>query len=519
MRVGHVAAHAPGRLYQRRALRTSAPKEVGPLIAGIGIAAVAYGTKLLVEAAQSGRAQQVVSQAAEAVRDAASAAQQRSASAAASGRKPDAAEPDEAQRRSSVNAYFTTDVMGVDLGEGAKAWSGASAAIVDSRSARVVENEQGMRATPSLVAFTESGDILVGQPAKKLLFARGATPVTGFSQMLGLRFDSQEFVELRDAGAFGKLEVIADTRERDISDDVDANSRAAAIRVHGLMHRPEELSSRVLGSLKGSAEAALGNRVVLSAVIAAPVCASVSTRNAIIAAGKRAGLRRVELIDAPVAGACAASLELPTMTDVANLGVYELGGRGFSFSVLERSSASSPGWSVRAARRHTLLGSESFDLAIVDWLAASFQAEHGIDLSKDHLALQRLHEAAESAKLELCSAPQASVSLPFITADAEGPKHLDTSLTRAKLDELIEPVLQHSLTEVDKTLGDAGMHMTGLDGVLLVGGAARLASVADLVTRHANGVPVHRTDRPEEVIALGAAVYAQELQELEFAAQ
>ena len=299
-----------------RALRTSAPKEVGPLIAGIGIAAVAYGTKLLVEAAQSGRAQQVVSQAAEAVRDAASAAQQRSASAAASGRKPDAAEPDEAQRRSSVNAYFTTDVMGVDLGQVQRHGRGASAAIVDSGSARVVENEQGMRATPSLVAFTESGDILVGQPAKKLLFARGATPVTGFSQMLGLRFDSQEFVELRDAGVFGKLEVVADTRSATASDGDDDAAAAAQQRSRDPCARfdaPSRGAKRaLLGSLKGSAEAALGNRVVLSAVIAARMRERVDAEcnHCLPASAQASG---VELIDAPVAGACAASLELPTI--------------------------------------------------------------------------------------------------------------------------------------------------------------------------------------------------------------
>ena len=504
-----------------RHLRATPPKEIAPLLAGVGIAVAAYGTKLLIDAAQSGRVQQAVRD----VADAASAAG-KAASAAASGaaasasnrrrsREAAAASAAEAseERHSNVDAYFTTDVMGVDLGSGAKAWSGACAAIVESGAPRVVENEQGMRATPSVVAFTDGGEVLVGQPAKKLLFARSATPVTAFSQLLGVAHDSAELAELRDAGVLGSLDVVA----------AGGGSGGAAIRVHGVTHRPEELSARVLSTLKTSAESALGNRVVLSAVVCAPVLANDATRDAIVAAGKRAGLRRVDLIEAPVAGACAAALEVEELANVRTLGVYELGGRGFSFSVLERDGSSGSGgdgdgdgsgagWAVRSAERRPLLGSELFDGAVVDWLVSSFLDEHGLDLGKDHLALQRLHEAAEASKLELCSAPQASISLPFITADADGPKHLDASLTRAKLDELIEPILRESLPAVDAAVGGAN-----LDGVLLVGGAARLASVVDVVGEHLRGVPVYRTSRPEEAVALGAAAHAAQLQALEYA--
>ena len=503
----------------RRSLRATPPKEVGPLIAGIGVAVMAYGAKLLMEAARSGQAQEAMQRAAESVRAGAAAASSAASSATTSARRrtaSSAAASEEEQRHGSpIDSYFTTDVMGVDLGQGAKAWSGACAAIVERGDARVVENAQGQRATPSMVAFTDGGELLVGQPAKKLLFARGATPIAVHTQLLGLAHDSDVLRQLLHAGLLGALDVVADG-----SDSADAR---AVFRVHGVHHRPEELTARVLGSLKDAAESALGNRKILSAVAGAPVLATDATREAIVAAGRRAGLSHIDLIDVPVAGACAAADELPQLGGARKIGVYDLGGASFSFSVLERTDGGAHGlgevgdvgWRVLGASRRPLLGGEGFDVAIVDHLVSSFRQEHSIDLSVDHLALQRLHEAAETAKLELSTAHQAAISLPFITADASGPKHLEMSLGRARFHTLIEPLLLQSTPACEEALANAGVGKGALDAVLLIGGSARVEAVAE----HAAsvlGAPTLRMARPEEAVALGAATVAQGLQEREF---
>ena len=266
-------------------------REIGPLIAGVGVALAAYSAKLLIEAASSGQMQAAMKDAANAASSAANAASSAASSAAASaksaassarrrGAATAAAQDydDEPSSRSSMDSYFTTDVMGVDLGQGAKAWSGACAAIVEGGSPRVVENAQGQRATPSVVTFTDGGEVLVGQPAKKLLFAKNATPVDISTRLLGLPYDSDELKEMESSGLFGRLEVA--------SDSATGN---AVVKVLGVSHKPEELSSRLLSTLKESAEAALGNRKIVSAVVGAPVLSSEATHNAMIAAGRRAG--------------------------------------------------------------------------------------------------------------------------------------------------------------------------------------------------------------------------------------
>jgi len=276
--------------------------------------------------------------------------------------------------------------------------------------------------------------------------------------------------------------------------------------------------------LRSSAEAALGGgRSVLSAVIGTPVGASEATRSALVAAGKRAGLHRVELIDEAIAGACAAEHELKeSLTPVRRLGVYALGGKAFSFSVLERAvvgahnGATLHGWSVLAAQRSLLIGAERFDEAIVDFLVAGFKEEHGIDLTRDHLALQRLHEAAETAKVALTAAVTSTISLPFITADAKGPKHMEVSLSRAKFDSLVEPTLHASMQVSTAVLAAASVRPSDLDAILLLGGSARTAAVAALATRHFGRSPL-RMARPEEAIALGAAALAQRMQAQQFA--
>ena len=522
---------------QRRFLRATPPKLVGPLIAGIGVAAMAYGAKVLIQAAQSGEAQEAMKKAAEGIKSAASGAASAASAAASSAansaasaasaasastatpkkspggrRRKQPQQQEQQQQRADMDSYFTTDVMGVELGDGAKAWSGATAAIFENDAARVVENEQGARSTPSVVAFTDGGEVVVGQPAKKLLFSTRATTVSLHSLLLGVEFSSDDCAALRDGGAFEDLEVAA-------SADGGAGGDAAVIRVHNVAHRPEELSGRVLASLKESAESALGNRSVLSAVLGAPVLASQGTRAALVAAGKRAGLSKVTLLDAAVSGACAAALELPEIEQCTTLGVYALNGRSFSFSILERGGGGEehPGWDVRGARRQALLGGENFDVAVVEHLVSSFLEEHGIDLRHDHLALQRLHEAAEGAKLELCKEKEASISLPFITADASGPKHLEKTLSRSRFDALCEPTLSMSTPLCDGALDEAGVAKSDLHAVLIIGGSARLSAVERHVSDLFPGLPTLRTARPEEAVALGAAMHAQRLQALEYA--
>jgi len=254
------------------------------------------------------------------------------------------------------------------------------------------------------------------------------------------------------------------------------------------------------------------------------VLASERTREALVTAGKRAGLHRVELLEEPVAAALSAELEIgAALESVTRLGVYDLGGQVFSFSILERiesapltdadvAPAVSAGWAVLGARRQSLLGSEQFDDAIVRWLVRGFEEEHGLDLSADYLALQRLYEAAESAKLELSSSGGvAAISLPFITADASGPKHLDAALSRAKLESLLQPTLAQTTAACDEALRDAAVRASDLDAVLLIGGSARSSAVEEHVASQFGRRPI-RISRPEEAVALGAAVHAQRLQ-------
>jgi molecular chaperone DnaK len=220
-----------------------------------------------------------------------------------------------------------------------------------------------------------------------------------------------------------------------------------------------------------------------------------------------------------VAAAAAAESELGAeMARVDTLGVYSLGGRGFSFTVLERREAdegAAVGWGIAAARRVDGGGLEAIDSLLVESLVAEFAREETIDLSQDHLALARLHDAAESAKLELCSAGAASISLPFITADASGPKHMELTLSRARFDELARPVLRGTLQSCDEALAEAGVRAASLDAVLLVGGSARLPVVAELAAEHFGAAPL-RLARPEEAVAIGAARRAQELLELRY---
>lgn len=401
-------------------------------------------------------------------------------------------------------SYFTTDVMGVDLGQGPKEWSSACVAVVEDGETRVVESAQGQRHTPSLIVFQDNGE-LVGQPALRLLFSRTDTAVHGHQLLLGVPFDSAE------------CEEVARALPLELTPDAEGN---AAVLVHGVTHSAPDLSARLLAQLKGNAETALGGRSVLSAVVGVPVDATPAVRAALSAAGTRAGLQRVELLAEPVAAVIGAGRELPEVAAMRTLGVYALGGRSFSFSVLRRlDAADAPppqsGWEVVAARGERLLGSEAFDDAVVAHLIESFHANEGIDLTTDNLAMHRLHEAAERAKSELCSEGASKISLPFISADASGPKHLELSLGRAKFEQLIAAHLERTLLLCESALSAAKMRATELDAVLLVHGSARAPAVQRLVRQLCGKEPL-RLARPEESVAIGAAAHAEALQAAQY---
>ena len=488
-----------------RGFRATRPAEIGPLIAGVGVAVAAYSLQLMLKAASNPKFQ-------EAMRDTAEKAQQAAASASSRSAERQSAPSAAASKPAS---YFTTDVMGVDLGQGAKDWSSACVAVVEDGEARVVPNAQGVRHTPSMVAFQDDGE-LVGQPAKKLLFSRTAAVVHGHQLLLGLPYASDECAEV--AKALPHLDVAA-------ADAADADA-AAAIMVHGVAHSPADITARVLRQLKGNAEDALGGRSVLCAVVGVPVDASASLRAALEAAGKRAGLRQLELLAEPVAAATAAEAgELSSeLAGAATIGVYSLGGRSFSFSVLRRAAEGStatagalqPGWEVVAAESERLLGSEAFDELVVAELVSDFKASEGIDLSSDNLAMGRLHEAAEHAKAELCSSGSSRISLPFITADASGPKHMELTLSRAKWGAVVAPQLQRTLPVCEAALASARVAATDLDAVLLLGGSARAPALQQLVQQLCGGKEPLRLARPEESIALGAAAHARALQAAQY---
>ena len=295
------------------------------------------------------------------------------------------------------------------------------------------------------------------------------------------------------------------------------------------LHPPAELSAAVIEALRRASESALGGRSVLSAAIGAPALASDALRDALVAAGRRAGLQQIEIVDEHLAAARAAEHELPAaLADARTLGVYDLGARAFSFGVLRRADGADGGgggfdggggggggWEVAAARREALLGSEALDDALVDHLVDTFRDAEGIDLTADHLALQRLHEAAELAKGELCAAPSARVSLPFISADAAGPKHLELTISQAAFGRLASPTLDATLPLCADALADAGVAPAELDAVLVVGGAARAPALCAAVAGFFGREPI-RPERPEEAVALGAALYAAEFQERKF---
>ncbi|HXA71340.1 MAG TPA: molecular chaperone DnaK [Stellaceae bacterium] len=371
-------------------------------------------------------------------------------------------------------------VIGIDLGT-----TNSCVAVMEGKSAKVIENAEGMRTTPSMVAFTESGERLVGQAAKRQGITNPENTFYGVKRLIGRRFE--------DPMVKKEMDLVPFKISRGDNGDAWVEGR-------GKKYAPSQISAFVLQKMKETAEAYLGETVT-EAVITVPAYFNDSQRQATKDAGKIAGLEVLRIINEPTAAALAYGLEKKGTGIIA---VYDLGGGTFDISVLEIGDGV---FEVKATNGDTFLGGEDFDKRIIDYLADEFKKEQGIDLRSDRLALQRLKEAAEKAKIELSSATQTEVNLPFITADQTGPKHLNIKLTRAKLEALVDDLIQRTIEPCKNALKDAGLKASEIQEVILVGGMTRMPKVIEAVKQFFGKEP-NRSVNPDEVVAVGAAIQA-----------
>src|SRR5690348_4427609 len=371
-------------------------------------------------------------------------------------------------------------VIGIDLGT-----TNSCVAILEGKDVRVIENAEGARTTPSMVAFTDSGERLVGQSAKRQAVTNPSNTLYAIKRLIGRRYDDP--MVAKDKGLVPYQIVRGDNGD-------------AWVEVKGQKYSPSQISAFILGKMKETAEAFLGESVT-QAVITVPAYFNDSQRQATKDAGKIAGLEVLRIINEPTAAALAYGMDKKHTGTIA---VYDLGGGTFDISVLEIGDGV---FEVKSTNGDTFLGGEDFDQRLVNYLADEFKKESGIDLRTDRLALQRLKEAAEKAKIELSSAMQTEVNLPFITADASGPKHLTMKITRAKLEALVDDLIQKTIPPVRQALKDAGVSANQIDEVILVGGMTRMPKVQDVV-KQLFGKEPHKGVNPDEVVAVGAAIQA-----------
>lgn len=375
-------------------------------------------------------------------------------------------------------------VIGIDLGT-----TNSCVAVMEGGSPKVIENAEGARTTPSIVAFAKDGERLIGQPAKRQAVTNGDNTIFAVKRLIGRRFDDP--VTKKDT------ELVPYTIARGPNGD-------AWVKAGGEEYSPSQISAFILQKMKETAESYLGETVT-QAVITVPAYFNDAQRQATKDAGKIAGLEVLRIINEPTAAALAYGLDKDNNKTIA---VYDLGGGTFDISVLEIGDGV---FEVKATNGDTFLGGEDFDAKIVQFLADEFKKVEGIDLTKDKLALQRLKEAAEKAKIELSSAQTTEVNLPFITADATGPKHLVKSISRADLERLVEDLVKRTLDPCKKALADAGLQASAIDEVVLVGGMTRMPRVREVVKQFFGKEP-HTGVNPDEVVAIGAAIQAGVLQ-------
>ncbi len=375
-------------------------------------------------------------------------------------------------------------IIGIDLGT-----TNSCVAVMEGSGARVIENSEGDRTTPSVVAFTEDGgEVLVGQTAKRQSVTNPRHTVFAVKRLIGRRFDEGEVQKDIKLVPFGI---------------VKADNGDAWVEAHGKKMAPPEVSARVLGKMKQTAEEYLGEEVT-EAVITVPAYFNDSQRQATKDAGRIAGLEVKRIINEPTAAALAYGMD--KKHGDTKIAVYDLGGGTFDISIIEIAEVDGEHqFEVLATNGDTFLGGEDFDLRLIDHLADGFQKEHGVDLHNDPIALQRLKEAAEKAKVELSSAQQTEVNLPYITADSSGPKHLNAKITRAKLESLVEDLIERTMEPCRTAMRDAGMSAGEISGVILVGGQTRMPKVQEAVEGLFGKAP-RKDVNPDEAVAVGAAI-------------
>ena len=375
-------------------------------------------------------------------------------------------------------------VIGIDLGT-----TNSCVAVMEGATPKVIENAEGARTTPSIVAFTDDGERLVGQPAKRQAVTNPERTFFAIKRLIGRPFEDP--MTKKDMGLV-PYKIIR------------AANGDAWVTADGKQYSPSQISAFILQKMKETAEAYLGTPVT-QAVITVPAYFNDAQRQATKDAGKIAGLEVLRIINEPTAAALAYGLDKKKAGTIA---VYDLGGGTFDVSVLEIGDGV---FEVKSTNGDTFLGGEDFDMRLVEYLAGEFKKEQGIDLTKDKLALQRLKEAAEKAKIELSSATQTEINLPYITADASGPKHLALKLTRAKFEALVDDLIQRTVEPCKKALKDAGLSAAQIDEVVLVGGMTRMPKVQEIVKQFFGKEP-HKGVNPDEVVAIGAAIQAGVLQ-------
>jgi len=376
-------------------------------------------------------------------------------------------------------------VIGIDLGT-----TNSCVAIMDGGKPKVIENSEGDRTTPSIVAFTKDGEVLVGQTAKRQAVTNPTNTLFAVKRLIGRRYEDD--VVQKDVGMVPYKVVKADNGD-------------AWVEVGGKKMAPPEISARVLTKMKQTAEDYLGEKVT-EAVITVPAYFNDSQRQATKDAGKIAGLEVKRIINEPTAAALAYGLD--KKRGDKKIAVYDLGGGTFDISIIEIAEVDGEHqFEVLATNGDTFLGGEDFDKRIIDYLSKEFQKESGIDIRRDPLAMQRLKEASEKAKIELSSRQQTEVNLPYITADASGPKHLNINLTRAKLESLVEDLIEKTIAPCKTALTDAGLKVSEVDDVILVGGQTRMPKVQETVQQLFGKEP-RRDVNPDEAVAVGAAIQA-----------
>ena len=371
-------------------------------------------------------------------------------------------------------------VIGIDLGT-----TNSCVAIMDGGQAKVIENTEGRRTTPSIVAFTESGERLVGDPAKRQAVTNHDNTFFAIKRLIGRRFEDDAVRKDVDLVPY-KI--------------VKGDNGDAWVKSRDKNYSPSEISAFTLIKMKETAEKYLGESVS-QAVITVPAYFNDAQRQATRDAGKIAGLEVLRIVNEPTAAALAYGLD---KKDAGTIAVYDLGGGTFDISILELGEGV---FEVKSTNGDTFLGGEDFDARIVQYLIDEFKKETGVDIANDRMALQRLKEAAEKAKIELSSSMQTEVNLPFITADTTGPKHMNVKISRAKFESLVDDLVQRTMKPCEKALKDAGFKASDIDEVILVGGMTRMPKVIEEVKRFFNKEP-HRGVNPDEVVAIGAAIQA-----------